>query len=68
MLRKLLIALLVIYLITVGLFPAALAPINLAFAGLAAVLGAVPGSAWLLAGGIAWLRHRRVAVVSGEVV
>ncbi|MYR84066.1 hypothetical protein GTY41_03680 [Streptomyces sp. SID685] len=64
----LLFALFGLYLITVGLFPAALAPVNLVFAGLAAVLGAVPGSAWLLAGGIAWLRRGRTAFVSAEIV
>ncbi|MEU5496151.1 hypothetical protein [Streptomyces griseofuscus] len=68
MLRKLSIALLVIYLITVGLWAAALAPVSLVFAGLAAVLGAVPGPAWLLAGWITWLRHRGTAVMPVEVV
>lgn len=58
MLRILLIALLGLYLIAVGIWPAALAPVSLAFVGLAAILGAVPGPAWLLLGGIAWLKHR----------
>lgn len=58
MLRILLIALLGLYLIAVGVWPAALAPVSLAFAGLAAILGVVPGPAWLLLAGIAWLKHR----------
>lgn len=58
MLRIIAVALLGAYLIAIGLWPAALAPVSLAFAGLAAILGAVPGPAWLLLGGIAWLKHR----------
>jgi hypothetical protein len=56
--RVLLVALLGVYLIAIGLWPAALAPVNLGFAGLAAILAAVPGPAWLLLAGIAWLKHR----------
>jgi hypothetical protein len=58
MLRIILITLLGGYLIAIGVWPAALAPVSLAFAGLAAILGAVPGPAWLLLGGIAWLKNR----------
>ncbi|MFD5294760.1 hypothetical protein ACFWJU_06090 [Streptomyces mutabilis] len=50
--------LLALYLLTVGLWPAALAPVNATFAGFGAILGAVPTSAWLLAAAIAWLKHR----------
>jgi len=58
MLRIIAVALLGAYLIAIGIWPAALAPVSLAFAGIGAILGAVPGPVWLLAGGIAWLKHR----------
>lgn len=61
MLRYILWSLIAAYLISVGLWPAAAAPVSLALAGLAALVGLVPGYVWLLAGGIAWLRHRRPA-------
>ncbi|MBL3664496.1 hypothetical protein JL475_00350 [Streptomyces sp. M2CJ-2] len=51
-------ALLALYLLVVGLAPAALAPVTLALAGLAAVIAAIPGPVWLLAGIAAWLKHR----------
>ncbi|MFI9244172.1 hypothetical protein ACIGXF_16640 [Streptomyces sp. NPDC053086] len=63
LLRILAVALLGLYLIAIGAWPAALAPVSLAFAGLAAILGAVPGPAWLLAGVIAWLKHRPAPTV-----
>ncbi|MFE2047965.1 hypothetical protein ACFXAS_05620 [Streptomyces sp. NPDC059459] len=50
--------LLALYLLVVGLWPAAIAPITLTFAGLGAVLAAVPGPVLALAAGIAWLKHR----------
>jgi hypothetical protein len=50
--------LLALYLLAVGLWPPAIAPVTVTFAGFGAILGAVPGSAWLLAAVIAWLRHR----------
>ncbi|MEU1043931.1 hypothetical protein ABZ400_02090 [Streptomyces sp. NPDC005897] len=50
--------LLALYLLTVGLWPAALAPVTATFAGFGAILGAVPTSAWLLAAAITWHRHR----------
>jgi len=50
--------LLIAFLIVVGLFPAALAPINLALAGAAAVLATIPASVWLAVGVIAWLKHK----------
>lgn len=46
------------FLIVVGLWPAAVAPVALAAAGATAVLGAIPGPVLVLAAGIAWLRHR----------
>ncbi|MCM8552281.1 hypothetical protein [Streptomyces sp. STCH 565 A] len=58
MLRIIAWALLALYLLTVGLWPAAIAPVTATFAGFGAILGAVPTSAWLLAGVITWLRHR----------
>ncbi|MFI8439956.1 hypothetical protein ACIGKG_04970 [Streptomyces rochei] len=51
-------ALLPLYLLLVGLWPAAIAPVTATFAGFGAILGAVPTSAWLLAAAIAWLKHR----------
>ncbi len=49
---------LVAFLITVGLWPAAAAPVGLAFAGLAILVGAIPGPVWLLVAGAVWLRCR----------
>jgi len=51
-------ALLIGFLIVVGLVPAALAPVNLALAGAAAVLAAIPGPVWIAAGVIAYFRHK----------
>jgi hypothetical protein len=50
--------LLIAFLIVVGLWPTALAPVTLALAGAAAVLATVPASVWLAVGVIAWLRHK----------
>lgn len=50
--------LLAAFLIAVGLWPAAIAPVTLAAAGLASVLAVVPGPAWALAATIAWLKYR----------
>ncbi|MFJ4785116.1 hypothetical protein [Streptomyces sp. NPDC088794] len=50
--------LLVAFLIVVGLWPAAAAPVGLAFAGLAVIVGAIPGPVWLLVAGAVWLRFR----------
>jgi hypothetical protein len=60
MLRIILIALLGAYLITVGLWPPAAAPVSLLLAGLAAILALVPGPVWLLVAGIAWSKNRPV--------
>ncbi|MYU20801.1 hypothetical protein [Streptomyces sp. SID8352] len=58
MLRGIAWALLALYLLVVGLWSAAITPISLTFAGFGAVLGTVPGSAWLLAATVIWLKHR----------
>lgn len=55
-------ALLALYLLTVGVFPAAAAPVALAFDGLGAVIAAIPGPVLLLAAVIAWLKHRPAPV------
>jgi hypothetical protein len=58
MLRIILIALLGLYLITVGLWPGALAPVHLAAAGAAALIAAIPSPVLALGAAIAWLKHR----------
>lgn len=58
MLRIILLTALALYLITVGLWPPAAAPIALLLTGLAAVVGLVPGPVWLLTAGVAWLKHQ----------
>lgn len=50
--------LLAAYLLVVGLWPSAAAPVGLAFAGLVVVGGAIPGPVWLLVAVVAWLKHR----------
>ncbi|WP_432137633.1 hypothetical protein [Streptomyces sp. bgisy154] len=56
--RKTAWVLLALYLLTVGLWPAAATPVTLALTGAAIIAAAIPGPAWLLAAGIAWLKHR----------
>jgi hypothetical protein len=51
-------SLLAAVLIVIGLWPAAVAPIALAGAGLAIVIGAIPGPALVLAAAAIYLRHR----------
>jgi hypothetical protein len=46
------------YLLIVGLWPSAAAPVALAFDGLGAVLAAIPGPVLLLVAIVAWLKHR----------
>ncbi|MFF8589985.1 hypothetical protein ACF061_00855 [Streptomyces sp. NPDC015220] len=58
MIRIILLTLLALYLITVGLWPPAAAPITLLLAGLAVIAGLVPGPVWLIAAGIAWRKHQ----------
>lgn len=50
--------LLAAFLIVVGLWPAAAAPIGLAATGAAVILAAIPGPVLLAGGVIAWLKHR----------
>lgn len=59
--RIILIALLVLYLIVVGLFPAAAAPVAAALAGAAFLIGLIPGPVWAVAAGAAWWRHHRTS-------
>ncbi|MBA2951607.1 hypothetical protein [Streptomyces himalayensis] len=47
-----------LFLIAVGLWPAAVTPVALAATGLAAVIGAIPGPVLVLAAVVAYLRHR----------
>jgi hypothetical protein len=56
--RVLLWSLLAAYLIVIGLWSTAAAPIVLALAGLATVLATVPGPVWALAAVAAWLKHQ----------
>ncbi|MFF4489442.1 hypothetical protein ACFY0F_23585 [Streptomyces sp. NPDC001544] len=51
-------SLLAAYLIVVGLWPTAAAPIAAAFAGIAVIVAAIPGPVLLGIGAIAWLKHR----------
>ncbi|MEU2446052.1 hypothetical protein ABZ588_21360 [Streptomyces althioticus] len=50
--------LLVAFLIVVGLWPAAVAPVTLALAGADLVLAAIPGPVLLLSVGVIWLWTR----------
>lgn len=58
--------LLALYLLVVGLWPPAAAPLALMLAGLAVVAALIPGPAWALAAAIAWHRSRsnRTAVTA----
>ncbi|WP_442803639.1 hypothetical protein OG411_29930 [Streptomyces pseudogriseolus] len=47
-----------LYLLLVGLWPAALAPVALALSGATTLIAAVPGVVWVAAGVIAWLKHK----------
>lgn len=62
MLRYIAWALLALYLLVVGLAPAALAPVTLAFAGLAAVIATIPPSVLALVAVVVWLKHRPAPV------
>ncbi|CUW31758.1 hypothetical protein [Streptomyces reticuli] len=64
MFRIIAIALLGVYLIAVGVWPPAAAPIAAALTGAAVIVGLVPGPAWLGLGVIAWLRNRPAPVVA----
>lgn len=58
MLRIIRWSLLAVFLIVVGLWPAAAAPVGLAFAGLGHLLALIPGPVLLAIAVIAWLKHR----------
>lgn len=60
MLRYTVWALFALYLLVVGLWPAALTPVTLTLAGLGAVIATIPPSVLLLAAVVAWLKHRPV--------
>ncbi|WP_392971123.1 hypothetical protein [Streptomyces sp. LN245] len=51
-------SLLVAFLMLVGAWPAAAAPIGLAGAGLAVLVAAIPGPVLVLAAAVAYLKHR----------
>jgi hypothetical protein len=68
MLRIILIVLLGLYLIVVGLWPAAAAPVSLLVAGLVVVFGLIPTPVWLLTAGIAWARNRPAPVPAATPV
>ncbi|PSK47988.1 hypothetical protein B0E38_06465 [Streptomyces sp. 111WW2] len=50
--------LLAAFLIVVGLWPAAAAPVTLAATGAGALIAAIPGPVLLAAAVIAWLKHK----------
>ena len=54
--------LLALFLIVVGAWPAAAAPIGLAATGAAVIIAAVPGPVLIGAAAIAWLRHHSAAI------
>lgn len=58
MIRKLRWPLLALFLMVVGAWPAAAAPIALIAAGLGVVIAMIPGPALLAIAGVAWLKHR----------
>ncbi|MGW1160385.1 hypothetical protein ACWD48_19635 [Streptomyces sp. NPDC002519] len=63
MLRTALWSLLAAYLIAVGIWHSAAAPVSLVFAGLAVLIGLVPAYVWALAAVAIWWRHRRTVVI-----
>ncbi|MFI8206874.1 hypothetical protein [Streptomyces sp. NPDC085937] len=58
MIRIVLWALAALYLLLVGLWPPALAPVALALSGGATLIAAVPGVVWVALGVIAWLKRK----------
>lgn len=58
MFRIVLWAIAALYLLLVGLWPAALAPVTLTLAGLGAVIATIPPSVLILAAVVAWLKNR----------
>lgn len=63
MLRTILWSLLAAYLIAVGIWHGADAPVSLAFTGLGHLIGLVPKPVWVLAALAVWLWHRRTVVI-----
>jgi hypothetical protein len=58
MFRIILFVLLGLYLIAVGLWPSAAAPVSLMFAGMAAIAGLIPGPVLAIGVVVAWLKYR----------
>ncbi|MGV9352310.1 hypothetical protein [Streptomyces misionensis] len=59
LLRIIAVALLGLYLIAIGLWPPAAAPVAAALTGAAVLVGLVPAPVWLGLGAIAWHRNRK---------
>lgn len=55
-------SLLIAFLVVVGMWPAATAPVELACAGVAAIVAAVPGPLLLAVMVVGWLKFRPVPV------
>lgn len=66
LLRVLLVALIGLYLMTVGIWPAAAAPVSLLMSGAAVLLGLIPKLVWLGAGAAAITRGSRPAPVVAD--
>jgi hypothetical protein len=58
MIRIVLWVLAALYLLLVGLWPPALAPVALTLTGATTLIAAVPGAVWVAAGAIAWLKRK----------
>ncbi|MEV5414731.1 hypothetical protein [Streptomyces albogriseolus] len=58
MIRIVLWVLAALYLLLVGLWPAALAPVALTLTGGATLIAAIPASVWVAAVAIAWLKRK----------
>ncbi|MFZ4150498.1 hypothetical protein [Streptomyces pseudogriseolus] len=58
MIRIVLWVLAALYLLLVGLWPPALAPVALALSGATTLIAAVPGVVWVAAVVIAWLKRK----------
>lgn len=67
MLRYILWSLTAAYLIAIGLWPTAAAPIGLAFTGLGHLVAMIPGPVLLLAAVVAWLKHQPASTPKAAV-
>jgi len=56
--------LLAVFLVLVGMWPAAAAPIGLAATGAAVILAAIPGPVLLLVAVVAWFKYVRASEVA----